>query len=149
MSDIRFYHLTKQPLEQALPAILAKAYSGGRKILVRCADKAMVKKMNETLWTYRADSFLPHGANDEEHADQQPILITDKDENENGADILILCGGAMSNKMDEYAMCCEMLEDHQADHIASARSRWKTYKEAGHEVTYYFQNENGSWEEKK
>ncbi len=149
MSEVRFYHLTRQPLEQALPAILMKAYKGGRKVLVRCPDKAMAKRVNETLWTYRADSFLPHGSSEGEFANAQPILVSDQDQNENDADVLILCGGALSEKMDEFSLCCEMLEDHQAEQVAAARTRWKDYKEAGHDVTYWFQNESGGWEEKK
>ena len=149
MSDVRFYHLTRQPLEQALPAILMKAYKGGRKVLVRCADGAMVKKMNDTLWTYRADSFLPHGMAGEEFAEDQPVLLTDKDENANNADVLVLCGGAVSEQIGDFALCCEMLEDHHADQVASARARWKDYKDAGHEVTYWFQSEAGGWENKK
>ncbi len=148
MSEIRFYHLTRQPLDQALPAILMKAYTGGRKVLVHCADKNMAKKMSEQLWTYRDDSFLPHGLANEDHANLQPVLISDTDENQNEADVLILCGGALSEKLNDFSLCCEMLEDHQSDQVEAARARWKDYKEAGHEVTYWFQSETGGWEQK-
>jgi DNA polymerase IIIc chi subunit len=80
MTDIRFYHLTTQTIDQALPAILAKALSGGHRVLVKLADVAQVDQINDVLWTYRADSFLPHGTAKEGYGDQQPIWITAGDD---------------------------------------------------------------------
>ena len=38
MADYGFYHLTRTPLEQALPKLLGRVLSGGGRAMVRLAD---------------------------------------------------------------------------------------------------------------
>lgn len=148
MTDIRFYHLTRQGLDQALPAILTKAFGGGRRVVVKCADEQSMRYMNDHLWTFRADVFLPHGTSKDGHAAHQPIWLTTDEDNPNGADVLILTGGATSGRIGDYAMCCEMLDGHDGGAVQAARERWKTYRDAGHEITYWQQTDAGGWEKK-
>ena len=97
-TEIRFYHLTSKSLDQALPEILTKALSGERRILVKTGDEKQLSRMNEHLWTFDPNSFLPHGTEKDGHSEDQPIFLTAKDENPNGAEILILTDGATSVK---------------------------------------------------
>jgi DNA polymerase-3 subunit chi len=148
MTEIRFYHLQQTPLERALPDMLQKALDSGRRVVVQSADSAAVEKLNDMLWTFRPDSFLPHGTKKEGYAESQPVWLTDAEENPNGAQVLILTHGAQNADMASYALCCEMLDGNDDDAVAAARQRWKTYKDAGHTLTYWQQNERGGWEKK-
>lgn len=148
MTDIRFYHLQKQNLDQALPLILEKAYSAGYKSVVRMESTSEIKRMSKHLWVYKQQAFLPHGSKKDGLAEDQPIWITDQNENPNSANTLILTQGQIAEDIESYDLCCEMLDGHSEEQISSARSRWKEYQEAGHEVTYWHQNENGGWEKK-
>ena len=147
MTEIRFYHLERQPLERALPALLSKALSGGHKIIVRAKDEREVERLNEHLWTYNPDSFLPHGSQKDGFTEDQPIYLTAQDENPNGAGVLILTQGAASEKLEEFDLCCEMLDGRDEQAVSEARQRWKSYKEAGHDITYWQQSAQG-WEKK-
>ncbi len=148
MADIRFYHLQTQTLEQALPALLQKAYGGGHRILVKLKDENEVDRLNDYLWRFSPNVFLPHGAQKDGDAAYHPIYLTDRDENPNGATVLILSQGAQMDSLEGYAMCCEMFDGRSGEQVQAARTRWKAYKEAGHEVTYWKQKENGGWEKK-
>ncbi|MDH5722598.1 MAG: DNA polymerase III subunit chi [Alphaproteobacteria bacterium] len=148
MTEIRFYHLQRQNEHQVLPSLLSKALSNGHKIIVKCANDAEKEKLNEYLWTYNPDSFLPHGSNKDGNEKMQPIWLTAKDENPNGADVLIISQGAQAENMDDFTLCCEMLDGQDEDAVKDARTRWKTYKEQGFEVTYWQQSDQGSWEKK-
>jgi DNA polymerase-3 subunit chi len=147
-TEIRFYHLQQTPLERALPEILQKAVAGGRRAVVRAHDEAMAERLNEILWTYDPNSFLPHGSKKDGSAAEQPIWLTAEEENPNGADILILTHGATCADPGAFALCCEMLDGTDAAAVSAARARWKHYKEAGHTLTYWQQNERGGWEKK-
>ncbi len=149
MSEIRFYHLKTQTLEEALPALLMKAYDNGNKrIVLRLPDTAAIEKMNTHPWTFHPNIFLPHGSAKDGHADRQPIWLTDQDENPNGASVLIAAGGAVANDLGGFDLICEMFADHEEDVVTAARARWKTYKDAGHNLTYWQQTANGGWEQK-
>lgn len=148
MTDIRFYHLKTQTLDEALPALVMKAHNNGRKrIVIRLADKAAVERINTVLWTFHADMFLPHGSAKDGHAARQPIWLTDTDENPNEAGILIAAGATFED-LSGFDLVCEMFADHEDGAVAAARERWKTYKEAGHKITYWQQTDNGGWEQK-
>jgi DNA polymerase-3 subunit chi len=147
-TEVRFYHLVSRALESALPEILGKAVDKGR-VIVRVADAARVEPMAESLWTQGGDaSFLPHGTKKDGRAAQQPIWITEGDDNPNGAKILILTGGAVAKDIASFDLCCEMLDGNNEEQILAARERWKIYKDAGYTVAYWKQTESGGWEKK-
>lgn len=148
MTEIRFYHLQKQTLDQALPMILEKAYSANHKVLVKMDSSSEVERMNKHLWTYHPNKFLPHGSVKEGHAKKQPIWLTDQDENANHATMLVLTQGKTEENLDTYGLVCEMLDGHDQEAIKAARSRWKAYGDAGHDITYWHQSESGKWEKK-
>ena len=148
MTEIRFYHMTAKTLEQALPEILQKAVSGGRRAVVKTSDDKMAEYLCETLWTCQTDAFLPHGTKKDGFAGDQPVWITAADENPNKADILVLTRGCTAPDMGAYALCCEMLDGNDDEAVLAARARWKVYKEAGHELAYWQQNPQGGWEKK-
>ena len=148
MTDVRFYHLQKQTLDQALPLIAEKAYQAGHRVVIRMSDAQEVERMNTVLWTYKADSFLPHGSKKNGHAEKQPIWVTHIDENPNEASVLILTQDVECDEIGDYKMCCDMLDGRSDSSVQAARKRWKKYQGQDHDVTYWFQNEKGGWEKK-
>lgn len=148
MTEVRFYHLTKQNLDQALPLFLTKAYASQKNIVVQLGDKKEVERMNTHLWNYRGDSFLPHGCHKEGNAENQPIWLTRQQENPNNAKIIVLTQGTHVDSLNGYDLCCIMLDGRSDDQVQAARVKWKAYKEQGLNITYWMQSETGSWEQK-
>lgn len=149
MSEIRFYHLQTQSLEQALPQILTEALSGGRRVIVRTKGEKETERLNELLWTYRPESFLPHGSAKDGFAEDQPVFLADNDENPNGAEVLVLTGGAACADIAAFSLCYEIFDGNDETARTAARSKWKAYKDSGHELTYWQQNERGGWDKKQ
>lgn len=148
MSEIRFYHLQTQDLGQALPQVLTKAIAGGKRVVIRLPNDDIAEKMAAHLWTYNPDSFLPHGTKKDGFAEDQPIYITAGNDNPNKADLLITGMGVAPDDVDHFALVCEFLDGHDDAQITAARQRWKTYKDAGHAITYWQQTPTGGWEQK-
>lgn len=148
MAEVRFYHLQKQSLDAALPAILQKAFQSGKNIIVRMRDDKEIERMNKHLWAFKSDVFLPHGSKKDGQADRQPIWLSAGDDIPNEAKILILTQGMTEEDLAPYDLCCEMLDGRDETAVAEARVRWKDYQAAGHDVTYWYQSENGGWEKK-
>ena len=148
MTEIRFYHLETQTMEQALPGLLAKALGTGQRILVKASSESAVEKLNEYLWTYNPDSFLPHGSSNDGFAADQPIWITAGEENPNGAQILILTQGAGTETPEQFSLCCELFDGGNDEALQQARARWAAYKQKGLTLTYWQQTAKG-WEKKE
>jgi len=150
MSRVDFYHLQKQTLEEVLPKLLLKAYSTGKHIVVKVGTPERVDFINTELWTFSDESFLPHGSKKDGFAAQQPIWLTDEDDNPNEAAFLFLTDGAEigPDKLAEYERVFNIFDGNSEEALAQARNLWKNFKEAGNEVYYWQQTEKGVWEQK-
>ncbi len=148
MTEVSFYHLTRSTLEQTLPRLLEKALQGGARCLVMAGSPERVEALNAHLWTYDPGSFLPHGSARDGNAKEQPIWLTDSDDNVNSATMLFLTDGATSSKIGDYQRCFELFDGRDEAAVGLARERWKAYRTAGHGVSYWQQNERGGWEKK-
>lgn len=147
MTEIRFYHLQTRTLEQVLPELLAKGLSTGRRIVVRTADKNAAEALNDLLWIYKPDSFLPHGCAKDGHAEHQPIWLTPDNDNPNAADILVLTKDCRVDDIESYTLCCDIFDGNDEIALSAARQRWKLALDAGHALTYWQQTDKG-WEKK-
>jgi len=145
MTEIRFYHLTRKSLEQALPEMLAKTLERGWKAVVMTGSPERAEALTQHLWTYDPNSFLPHGNAKDGHAVAQPIWLTAEDEHPNHADVLFLADGAESQRSGDYARVCELFDGNDAEAVTAARRRWAAYKESGHELSYWQQGDGGGW----
>lgn len=149
--EIRFYHLTQSPLERALPALLQKALKGGKRIVLTTTDKQSREDIDQGLWTWSADSFIPHGnaSKHQDNAADHPIWVTDDaTNNANNADTLILTGLSECVDFGHYQLCCKIFNGHDHSAVQQSRDLWKQYKEAGHSLTYWQQTAQGGWEQK-
>ncbi len=90
MTEIVFYHLKGQTLEQVLPSLLQRSLERGWRVAVQGATDERIAALDAHLWTWRDDAFLPHGTWREAAASDQPILLTTNDDNPNGAAVRFL-----------------------------------------------------------
>jgi DNA polymerase III subunit chi len=148
MTEVRFYHLQRTPLEAALPPMLEKTLERGQRAVVMAGSEERVEHLAGHLWTYDERSFLPHGSARDGHAERQPIWLTAQDENPNAAQVLFLTDGAASTRVEDYTLCVELFDGNDAAAVTAARERWGRYKTAGHQLTYWQQTPAGRWEQK-
>jgi DNA polymerase III subunit chi len=146
MTEVLFYHLKGQTPEQVLPALLQKSLDRGWRVVVQASSEERVEALDAHLWTWRDDSFLPHGTWREAEASQQPILLTVHEHNPNGAAIRFLIEGAlMPENASDYQRVVLLFDGEDADALDAARTRWSEAKSAGFEVTYWRADEKGGW----
>jgi DNA polymerase-3 subunit chi len=148
MTEIRFYHLQRTALEAALPPMLEKTLDRGQRAVVMAGSEERVEHLVDHLWTYSERGFLPHGSARDGNADRQPVWLTTEDENPNAAQVLFLTDGTSSRKVADYQLCVELFDGNDEAAVRTARERWKSYKDAGHTLTYWQQSDAGRWEQK-
>ncbi|MGJ3259406.1 MAG: DNA polymerase III subunit chi [Rhodospirillales bacterium] len=146
-TDIGFYHLTRSGLDRALPQLLQKTLGAGKRALVVLGSEERVKWYNDHLWTFDNAAWLPHGAAQDGDADMQPVWLDVTDANPNKAEFLFLADGGTSDRVADFERCFDLFDGRDDDAVADARERWKTLKDAGHELTYWQQGDRG-WEKK-
>lgn len=145
-----FYHMQQSPLEQVLPEILEKTYAKGWKTAVKVGDlngapQSELERIDEFLWVYRKDSFLPHGREDEPLSDQQPISLNIDRKSCDGADVVVLVAGADMADVSGAVRCITLLDGSNDQDRQIARARWKKAKNDGLNTAYWKQNDHGKW----
>lgn len=147
MTEALFYHFERGSLEGVLPALLERTLERGWKAVVRCGSRAAVARLDEALWTYSEESFLPHSA-DRERAVEQPIWLTDDSDVPNAADVLFLVDNAFAEvaTIKRFTRCVTIFDGRDEPALAVARDFWKAVKAAGNDATYWKQSLQGRWE---
>jgi DNA polymerase-3 subunit chi len=149
MTEILFYHLQHQPLERVLPTLLEKSLERGWRVIVQTASEERVEALDAHLWTFRDDSFLPHGTWREPQAREQPILLTVNDDNPNAAEVRFLLDGApVPADAAAYARLVLIFDGEDPDAVEAARARWGEAKAQGFDVTYWQPDDDGRWQRK-
>ena len=143
--EVWFYHLERTGLDQALPELLEKTLARGWKALVRAVEVERITHLDNWLWTYRDDSFLPHAPADEPGALNQPILLTTGFENPNRAEALFLLDGAEPDDLTDYVRCIVLFDGGDEVALATARRQWSQMKLLGTPMSYWKQQGRG-WE---
>jgi DNA polymerase III subunit chi len=149
MTELLFYHLQRQPLERVLPTLLERSVERGWRVVVQAASEERVEALDAHLWTFRDDSFLPHGTWREPQAREQPILLTVNDDNPNGANVRFLLDGApVPADAAAYERIVLVFDGEDPDAVDVARARWSEAKQHGFDVTYWQPDEHGRWQRK-
>jgi DNA polymerase-3 subunit chi len=147
MTEVLFYHLKGQTPEQVLPALLQKSLERGWRVVVQASSDERVEALDAHLWTWRDDSFLPHGTARDPLAAEQPIVLTAGAENPNGATVRFLVDGAdLTENTSAYERVVMLFDGDDPEAVEAARARWSRAKTEGAEVTYWRADDNGRWQ---
>ncbi len=139
---IDFYHLASSPLERVLPRICERLVEAGERLLL-VAGEEQLGQLDELLWTYSAESFLPHGRREGRAPESQPILLSRTMEGLNGAANVALADGVWREEALGFARTFYFFDN---SHLDTARGSWRTLK-ANKEATprYWKQDAGGKW----
>ena len=147
MTEIVFYHLERQSVERVLPTLIEKSLERGWRVVVQAASEERVEALDAHLWTFRDDSFLPHGTFRQGELREQPVLLTLDDDNPNGAAVRFLIDGApVPTDADAYERIVLIFDGDDPDAVAAARQRWSEGKARGFALTYWQADEQGRWQ---
>ncbi len=142
---VDFYHLTTRPLDRVLPQIAERVLADGGRLLIVVADDTQRASLDRLLWSYAADSFLPHaclGAGDDE---RQRILLAPDVNAANGARNIALADGQWRDDALDFDRAFHFFDDAR---VRDARAAWKVLADRdGVNRRYWKLNEQGRWEQ--
>jgi DNA polymerase-3 subunit chi len=147
-TEVLFYHLERQPLERVLPSLIEKSLERGWRVVIQAGSEERLEALDMALWTYKEDSFLPHGRSADGRPERQPVYLTTGDENPNGAKVRFLVDGTAAGDPAGYVRLVYLFDGHDPAAVEVARRQWQALKGAGCAVTYWQQGETGRWEKK-
>jgi DNA polymerase-3 subunit chi len=152
MTEIWFYHLQRRSLDDVLPGLLERALRRGWRCVVQGASEERIAALDEHLWTYSDESFLPHGSAREADAETQPIFLTTGPENPNGAAVRFMIEGAeivpILERNEAYERLMLLFDGNDAEALTAARVQWSQLTTRGETLSYWQQTDDGRWEKR-
>jgi DNA polymerase-3 subunit chi len=152
-TEIWFYHLQEEPLARVLPTLVEKSLARGWRAVIQAVSDERVGALDELLWTYSDESFLPHGTAREGDPHLQPVFLTTGVENPNGASIRFCVEGAdvsaaLAAADPSYERLIVLFDGADPDQLDIARAQWRELKSEPCQLAYWQQAGAGRWERK-
>jgi len=150
VAEIWFYHLERKTLDDVLPSLLELTLKRGWRAVVQSGSGERLEAIDNLLWTYLDESFLPHGTRRDGHESLQPIYLTEDGQNPNGANVRFFVEGAdmMLAEADvgSYERLIYIFDGRDDEAVERARETWKWARGSGQAATYWRQTETGGWQ---
>ena len=135
MTQIDFYVLPRDgslPVANAVGRIAEKALARGHRIFVSVGDEEQAHTFDSALWTFRAESFLPHALMSDD--DKEPVSIGWSEPPLEQNDVLINTTGVILDYFSRFMRLAEIVAPDESS-LASSRNAWRFYRDRGYSLT--------------
>ncbi len=137
MSQVNFYILNTVSIEQFTCQLVEKVFQKGHEIHIFTKDSQQTERLDQLLWTYDEQSFLPHVAATENNTDLQrdtPVTISHHAEHALTSDVLINLRAEIPAFYPQFNRVAELVSADPQQR-QTARVRYKQYQQQGNAVT--------------
>lgn len=141
-----FYHIEHTSLDAAIAPLIEKCLERRWRVVVTGHEQTL-ERLNRQLWTYREDSFLPHGRIGAD-ASKHPVLLSTEAVATNGAQVALLLDGSDAEP-DHFERVMVVFDGGDETARGKARQQYKAAMDAGGSARYFQQERGGAWKEFK
>ena len=134
MTRIDFYQLNpaRHRYDQVVCQLCQKAYDSQQLTLLLTRDPQQSQLLDQKLWTFRDDSFLPHD-NEEVEGLVTPILIHDNPDPGSDRQLLINLSTTVPIYFAQFERVIELVTEENRQ---QAREHYSFYKERGYPLNH-------------
>jgi DNA polymerase-3 subunit chi len=139
-TQVTFYAVRDGGLHAWAAKLVEAAWSKRKRVLVYCSSEAEAKAIDEYLWTFKDDAFIPHGIESPDQPSDNTalaVLITTTATNTNKASILVQLGHAELEFGGGFENVIELVDREDEQKLTASRDRYRAWKAYGkdHDVT--------------
>lgn len=139
MTQIDFYlPKANAQLDRHLLAckLVDKAWAAGHRVLIYCETLAECQQLDGLLWSFRPESFIPHGLMHQVDPTCHPVLLSHHEDPDEEQDVLINLGNGLLPFFSRFQRLLEPL-DHRPDILEKGRARFRYYRERGYPLKHH------------
>jgi DNA polymerase-3 subunit chi len=116
--------------------LVERIHAKGLRIFVHLPDRAQAQHLDRLLWTYREQSFLPHGVSSAADRDLTPILIDHEAALGDEDQVLINLRLDVPSFFGRFKRLCEPVDQDPVARNAG-RARFRYYRDRGYELHHH------------
>jgi len=140
MTRVDFYILPDddEARRQAyLCRLVDKAYRLGHRVWVHVPDAGRAAALDDRMWTFRQDSFLPHERVADGNADPAcPVIVAGDGEPDDGREMLVNEHAEVPAFFSRFERVAEII-NHDAESRRLGRERYAFYRDRGYELHHH------------
>ena len=132
MTQVCFAKLEQPQKADLLCRLTEEYYSTGKRVLVRVQDDNQAVALDRFMWSCDKGSFLPHAFyNGSVDCLEEPIVITVREGNPNGATVLIMGQPCTLEFIGRFELVIDFAEIYDKQLAKQARERFRAYRQQG------------------
>jgi DNA polymerase-3 subunit chi len=108
-----------------------KAYGAKQQVLINAMSAQQAGLIDELLWTFREQSFVPHARVDDKRAQPAPVVILAGGEPEQECDVLINLAAEVPGFFSRFPRVLEII-DTDPEVRTQGRERYRFYQAHGY-----------------
>lgn len=116
--------------------LVERIHTEGFRIFIQVPDREQARHIDRLLWTFRQQSFLPHGPADEADPELTPILIGHGGDPGDENQVLINVGLEVPTFFSSFERLCEPVDQDPAVRHAG-RKRYAYYRDRGYPLHHH------------
>ena len=141
-----FYNSSQRDVVADISWLIEKLYKERNSILICCKDQETVEVIDDYLWRYKEDEFIPHSIEKKEQTSIYSVLITTDIEEDHKHNVLLALSGVLIEEKDwrKFTKAYYFFDDQENREKENARSMWRSFSALG-VVCKYWVNKADKW----
>ena len=137
MTQVDFYVLPQSgnlTINGAVARLTEKALSRGHRVFVHVGDEQRGHELDEALWTFRPESFIPHALLGSSTTERVTIGWSEPPIEE--SDVLINTTASVPGFFARFQRLAEIVSPDEAA-LSASRLAWRYYRDRGYPLAKY------------
>ncbi|WP_369959855.1 DNA polymerase III subunit chi [Pseudomonas benzenivorans] len=133
MPRIEFYVLSSATPGERLHAacqLAMKAWRAGLPVFLRATDSAQCAELDELLWRFKAETFVPHDLHQDDP--RAPVVIGLDEEPATEQGVLINLNPSLSPFIERFSRIIEIV-NQEPELLTACRENFRSYRQRGYD----------------
>ena len=139
-----FYNSSQRDVVADISWLTEKLYKERDSILICCKDQETVEVIDDFLWRYKEDGFIPHSIEKKEQLSIYPVVITTDIDEEHNQNVLLVLSGALIEEKDwrKFNKAYYFFDDQENGEKENARVMWRSLSALNVDCKYWVNTAN-------
>ena len=141
-----FYNSSHRDVVRDIAWLTENIFKKNNRIVIFCTDHETAEVVDDFIWSYRDDSFIPHSIKKHRETSLDPILVTTDLDGGYEHNVLVALNGVLikENDWQRFTKIYYFFDDQDSEEKETARSMWKSFSSLDVNCKYWI-NEKNKW----
>ena len=144
LEKVFFYNSSERDVVADIARLTEKLFMKNNSVVIFCADQETVEVVDDFLWAYKEDGFIPHSSKKNRGNSVYPVLITTAMDELYKHNVLLALNGVLIKERywPNFSKIYYFFDDEDNNEKENARFMWKSFSSLDVECKYWIAKKN-------